>query len=530
MQTPIYSSGIASADATLSRLRRLLQRAATYVSMGDRGQAITTLDEALKLQPDHVPTLLQLADLQIAEGRHNAAYDAALKATTGHIDSPRTALHLLKVLGQLSQSTLMIQIARQLSPPMWDSAKSLAEVAQELSFIGAHDLARDFAYAALARDPGHPPTRYMCATMDIFFGDMNSAAEHARRCVDLLPDDPSAHWLLSRTRTPGAEQRIEAISSVLTRTANAESEAWLAYALHNELHDVRDYDRAWQALERACRAKRSTLRYSVEESTLLFDALCEWRAESDFANDGYVDPALTPIFVIGLHRSGTTLAERILSGHSAVAAGGETYDIRAQLRRASGKHFTSELDIDVVRGRGSLDYRAIGQGYLQSIAWRARGAPLVTDKLPSNYFNVGFIARALPAARFVCLDRDPIDVGLSSLRTLFSSACPYSYDQAEYVAHYRNYKRLMAHWRTEFPDRILDIAYDDLVNAPEQTATRMARFCGLDYDPAMLQIESRSDAVATASSVMMRDGIRRDRGRVWAVYEQQLQPMIRAFS
>jgi tetratricopeptide (TPR) repeat protein len=528
MHTPLYSSGVPSSDASLSRLRRLLQRAETYAGLGDRAQAISSLEDALKLQPDHVPALLQLADLQIAEGRHNPAYEAALKATTGHMDSPRTALHLLRVLGQLSRSTLMIEIARQLSPPMWDSAKSLAEVSQELSFIGAHELARDFAYAALARDPRHPPTRYMCATMDIFFGEMKSAAEHAQRCLDLLPDDPSAHWLLSRTRTPGAEQRVEAISSALTRAPKGESEAWLAYALHNELHDLRDYGRAWEALERGCRAKRSTLRYSTEESTSLFDALCEWRVESDVADEGCVDPALTPIFVIGLHRSGTTLAERILSGHSAVAAGGETYDIRAQLRRASGLHFTSELDPQVLRASRTLNYRAIGQGYLQSIAWRARGAPMVTDKLPSNYFNVGFIARALPAARFICLDRDPIDVGLSSLRTLFSSACPYSYDQTEYVAHYRNFKRLMAHWRSQFPDRILEVAYDDLVNAPEATATLMARFCGLDYEPAMLQIESRSDAVATASSVMMRDGIRRDRGRVWSAYEQQLQPMIQA--
>ena len=222
------------------------------------------------------------------------------------------------------------------------------------------------------------------------------------------------------------------------------------------------------------------------------------------------------------------MAERILSGHSAVTAGGETYDIRAQLRRASGLHFSGDLDAQVVRARHTLDYGAIGLGYLQGMAWRARGARCVTDKLPSNYFNVGFIARALPAARFICLSRDPIDVGLSSLRTLFSSACPYSYDQTEYVAHYRNYLRLMAHWREQFPDRILDIAYDELVNAPERSAARMAHFCGLDYEPAMVQIESRSDAVATASSVMMRDGIRRDRGRVWAAYEAQLQPMIEA--
>ncbi len=527
MQTPVYPQPVSNVDAVaMSRLRRHLQRAETYLSMGQKSAAIASLEEALQLKADYVPALLKLAELQLAEGRNQQAHAAAIKATSGHIDSPLTALNLLRVLSSLSESALMIEIASQLPPPMWDSAKSLAEVAQEFTLIGAHELARDYAHAGLARDPRHPPSLYMCATMDVFYGDLASAANHAQTCLDIVPEDPSLHWLLSSTRMPGAEQRVEAIERALVHATKGESEAWLAYALHNELHELRDFDRAWQALERGCRAKRGTLQYSQTESDELFDRLCEWQANAIAPADGFVDTQLTPLFVIGLHRSGTTLAERVLSGHSAVSAGGETYDIRAQLRRASGLHFAGDLDVRLVHSRQSLDYSAIGRGYLHSIAWRARGARYVTDKLPSNYFNVGFIARALPAARFICLSRDPVDVGLSSLRTLFGAACPYSYDQMEYVAHHRNYQRLMTHWRDQFPDRILDIAYDELVNAPEQTAARMARFCGLDYEPAMVQIESRSDAVATASSVMMRDGIRRDRGRVWAVYEAQLQPMI----
>src|SRR5690606_19371322 len=147
-------------------------------------------------------------------------------------------------------------------------------------------------------------------------------------------------------------------------------------------------------------------------------------------------------------------------------------------------------------------YRALGADFLRRIAWRAGGSPMVTDKLPSNYYMVGFIARALPHARFIHLNRDPIDVGLSSLRTLFSHAATYSYGQEDYVHHYRNYRRFMDHWRQLLPDRILDVQYQDLVDRPEETAARMAAFCGLDYEPAMVSIEQRKDAVSTASSVM----------------------------
>ncbi|MBB5015117.1 tetratricopeptide repeat-containing sulfotransferase family protein [Rehaibacterium terrae] len=509
-------------------MRRLLQRAETYRASGQLADAIANYEACTAIVPDHVPALLGLAELHLEAGAHNPAREAALRALSGHMDSPRTVLRLMETLNVLSESTLMVQIAAQLPPPLWDSAQSLAQMAYQLSLIGAHDLAREFARAGVARDPNHPPSLYVHATLDVFFGDIESAAEHAERCIAILPGDPGSHWLLSRLRQPDAGRRIDRIRRELARAPDAEATAYLAYALHNELHDQRDYAAAWDALVLGCRAKRSTLDYSIEAAGRLFDALMTWSEEDLAVRDGWEEGPFDPVFVIGLHRSGTTLAERILGGHSLIRAGGETYDLRAQLRRASGRHFQGELDPAVVEARSGFDYRAIGEGYITGMRWRGAGKPLVTDKLPSNYYNVGFIARALPRARFIHLRRDPVDVGLSSLRTLFSHACPYSYDQLEFVAHYRRYQALMQHWRDLLGDRILDVDYDDLVQNPEATSAAMARFCGVAYEPGMLAIEARKDAVSTASSVMMRDGIRRDRGRIWQAYERQLSPMIEA--
>lgn len=516
------------ASTTAARLARLMQRADGYRNSHQDAAAAACYESVIKEQPDHVAALLGLAELHLGRGGHNPGRALIVRAVSGHLASPRLALQLVRALNTVSESGLMVEIARQLAPPMWDSAQSLAEMANELSMVGAHELARDFARAGVARDANHPPSLYVHAMLDVFFGDNESATEHAERCIGLLPGDPGSHWLLSRLRLPDAGRRIDRLRFELERAPDAEAEAYLAYALHNELHDQRDYAASWAALERACRVKRSTLEYTQAASDRLFGELRRWRADEILTTDGFDEQRLRPVFVIGLHRSGTTLAERILSGHSQITAGGETYDVRAQLRRASGLHFFQDLATEVVERRAGLNYRAIGDAYLRSMAWRNRGTPMLTDKLPSNYFNVGFIARALPQARFIHLRRDPVDVGLSSLRTLFSHACPYSYDQGEYVAHYRNYLALMEHWRELLPERILDVDYSDLVNAPEASATRMAKFCGVDFEPAMLSIQTRNDAVSTASSVMMRDGIRTDRGKVWKAYESQLQPMIDA--
>jgi hypothetical protein len=367
------------------------------------------------------------------------------------------------------------------------------------------------------------------ARLEEFFGRMDQAAELVTRCLQVSPDDANTHWQMSRLRQPGAGKRIDRIRDLISRTQDPSALAQLGFALHNELHDQRDYAASWDALMLGCRNKRATLGYHPSESAELYSALHEWTAEEASARDGYHDPSLQPIFVVGMHRSGTTLAERIISGHSRVTAGGETYDITAALRRASSVHSRGETDPRIVQARAGFDYRRMGQEYLDGMRWRTNGAPVITDKLPSNFLNVGFIARALPQARFIRMRRDPIDVGLSNLRTLFGTGTGYSYDQLDFVDYFQRYEKLMQHWHAIFPGRILDVEYSDLVAEPEAMARRMAEFCGLPFEPAMVRIEERSDAVATASSVMMRDGIRKDRGKVWKAYETQLQPLIQAF-
>lgn len=511
-----------------SRFRRHFRRAEMYLAANQREAAIKAFQAASEANQDHVETRLRMADLHLAADRHNPAREQVVRALSGHIESPRIAVQLIQRLNTIGESTIVLDVVRQLPTAMWDSATSLAEVAKQLVMIGAYEPADEFARAAVARDPDHPTALSVMATVDLFHGRLEHAYQHAERCLARLPDDPGSHWLIGRLRRPGGATRVDRIRAALSRTTEPGALATLGFALHDELHELRDYAGAWRALEDACGAKRRQLDYDPADTAALFGALHTFSPMEAAMRDGYRDPDIRPLFVIGLHRSGTTLVERIISGHSQVAAGGETYDITTTLRRASGVHCRNELDTRVVQARAGFDYRRIGAEYLQGMRWRIRGKQWVTDKLPSNFLNVGFIARALPDARFVCLQRDPIDVGLSSLRTLFGTGCGYSYDQMDYVDYYRRFDRLMDHWHALFPGRILDVRYDELVAEPEAMTRRIAEFCGLDFEPAMVKIEERSDAVSTASSVMMRDGIRKDRGKVWKAYEQQLQPMIQA--
>jgi len=499
------------------------------ISEGAIEAAAAIIRPVLLAGADDGMALALAADVELGRERNDSARAFVERALSSSIDGPRTALKLLQVLARLSESGLMIQICRQIPPRQWGSPLSLSRVSQLLMSVGAFDEALAFSQAAVDRDERFQPGVYGLATLKTFFGQHEEAAELCRRCLTLLPDDPSSHWLLSRLRQPGAGARIDRLGPLVAAARSAEDRAWLAYALHNELHEQGDIDASWDALVAACDAKRPKALPLMERQEDIFAALRdaqEWSAPET----GRSDAGLKAIFVIGLHRSGTTLAEQIMAGHSKVASGGETYDIRAQLRRVSTLHYPHELDRRIIERRLQLDHGALGRHYLRGMSWRASGRPCVTDKLPSNYFNVGFIASALPDSRFIHLVRDPVDVGFSSLRTLFSHAAPYSYSQEDFIAHHHRYRELMASWHDRLPGLILDVRYDDLVRDPTTMAKRMAEFVGLEFEPGMIRLESRTGAVSTASSVMMRDGIRKDRGKIWKPYERHLAPLIRAFT
>lgn len=510
---------------------QMLKEAEQRLATGDRNGAAKLFLSVLQADSGNVIALTQLSSLHLQSGRHNEARALVARALGQDLRVPAYAMHLGRALVSIGDSSTFLELVSQLPPSMWDSAMSLGVVAQQLVLVGANDLADPFVDEALRREPRNPQALHLKATLDVFFGRLDAASEHAQACLATEPHTAGAHWLLSRLRLPNAQQRVANIRSILAEASvSDEDRVWLWYAIHNELHDAKDWEGAWEALSQACHIKRTLLRHDADATRAMLAALRGTTREELRETDGWIDPTLSPIFIVGMHRSGTTLMERIVSGHSTARAGGETYDFTTALRRECGLHFRGTLHEHAVVCRSRFRFEQIGRRYCDAIRWRAAGHSRVTDKLPSNYLNIGLIARALPSAKIIHMRRDPMDVGFSNLRTLFADAAPYSYDQADFVAYYREYERLMAHWREVLPEgRMLDVEYQRLVDNPEAEAMRVCDFLEIPFEPAMLDIGSRTDAVATASSVMMRDGIRKDRGAVWRPYASYLGPLMEAF-
>ncbi len=211
------------------------------------------------------------------------------------------------------------------------------------------------------------------------------------------------------------------------------------------------------------------------------------------------DAAPGPVFIVGMPRSGTTLAEQMLASHPQVHGAGERIDIPRIVAEFGARFPLGARDL------GVADWDGIGGRYLSGV-WTPRPDALrVIDKMPGNFRYLGLIAMALPGAKIIHVKRDPADTCLSCFATLFRGAQPYSYDLAELGRYYRGYERLMAHWRSALPAGMMtEVAYEDLVADSERELRRLLAFLGLAWAPACLTFHETSRPVATASAAQVR--------------------------
>ena len=313
----------------------------------------------------------------------------------------------------------------------------------------------------------------------------------------------------------------------LLKTAGADQRATvhLQFALHHELHALGDYAGAWRALEAGCRIQRQFQPYDLVDTARLFRGIREL-CDRDFVQGKDFVAPLQPIFIIGMHRSGTTLLERMLGGHPDVADAGETYAFPAQLKLASDHFFGGAIDQTVLERATHLDFEGIGRGFVDAMGFRASARPFVTEKFNPNFIVAGLVAKALPHSRFLHLRRDPVATCFSNLRTLFTLEAAYSYDQCELADFFAMYHQLMSHWHDVMPGRILDVDYSGLVADPQAHAVVVAAHCGLVYRSEMLDVARPGGMVSTASAQHVRGGILGGRDEAWKHYEAKLEPLL----
>lgn len=394
----------------------------------------------------------------------------------------------------------VVAAVRYVSDDLWQ----LRTVAQLLRDGQDLPAAREWLLEAVTRLPGRPELLHDLAVIDFHLNLPDEAEGHIAQLLEIQPFHPGALHLRSALRKQTAEtNHVDDLRDRLERGPDHPNLVTaIHYAMAKELEDLGDFTASFAALETGANAYRSTFSFNVNDELAAHEHIRSTFTAEALNRLPQGHQAAGPIFVVGMPRTGTTLVERVLSGHSQVSSIGEFTDFPNLLAEAIDAAGREQASGDAAL---SIDFSRLGADYLDAARQLAGDTPFFVDKLPFNFQYCGYILAALPQARIVHLTRDLMDTCYAVYKTLFFGAYRFSYQLEELADYLVSYRRLMDHWQALFPDQILNVAYEDLVSDPEAESRRLLEGCGLPWEPEVLDFHRLDTASMTASAMQVRE-------------------------
>ena len=435
------------------------------------------------------------------------------------------------MVGEFEAAWLQLAELRHRAP----AGNVLLAVGEQLSMLERYPEALDCLRMLESRGTRHPMLSFLISSACRYTGDFAGAIEAAEATLRLQPDFAHAHWALSHLGAKAdAPRRVDRIRKSLvslgrrsdSRTSQLQSAlAMLWHALFRELDALDDRTGAWLALSNGLALKRNLQPHDVLAENRLFDDLIDtYSPEFIQLRPGPTAGNPTPVFIVGMPRTGTTLIERIITNHGDAASCGELNELQLLVKRATGHWSPEFLDATTATRLRNANLCNLGDDYLQSVAWRVGDRPYMVDKHQSNFLLAGIIARCLPHARIIHVRRDPLDACFSNLKEPFAQhAYSYSNDQCDVANHYRNYERLMRHLHEVADEHILEVSYEALVRDHLRESHRILDFIGLTIESGLDDITRNRSPIASASSVQVREPIHDRNIGAWRRYSSQLE-------
>jgi tetratricopeptide (TPR) repeat protein len=365
----------------------------------------------------------------------------------------------------------------------------------------------------------------------------SSRLDGARACfaaaIKANPAFVASHYNLSTLKkyTAGDPHvaMLEKLAPQAAKLAGAEqTRFWFSIAKARE--DVGRYDEAFAAYEQGNRLKRATVKYNEKKSQeVMQDVIDRFDASLFKKNKGAGFKDETPVFIIGMPRSGTTLLEQIISSHSAVHGAGELRDLGEALGEMQPELAKGASYMDWLSGADKNSLAAAGEAYIRRLRGYDAKALRITDKMPGNFFYAGLILKILPGAKIIHSVRNPLDTCFSNYSRLFKDTMPFAYDLTELGHYYNSYRQMMDHWKNTLPaGSILDVNYEDVVEDLEGQSRRLIDFCGLNWESACLDFHNNKRPVKTASAAQVSQPIYKSSVARWERFAQHLGPLQKA--
>ena len=506
-----------------------------HESRGDLPAARGVYESVLQVDPTQAFAWYRLSAIASAQDHYREARRAALSGTDVATRNARW-----KALPWLTQQLLFFDerqaVRDAIEASDWSHPAVLSQsavLAQQLWLADDHALGLRLADAGLRVAPDSHRLHYVRANLLRHLGRAAEASDAFERTIALAPGFAEAHWALAfhqRSDPPGS--RVARVRAALAAAPGEPMQrAYLGYALFKELDDAGEAAPAWQALERAAADMAGLVRHAPAREPAIFAAIREASIDPLPAPAAASAADRTPVFIVGMPRTGTTVLERMLGNHSRVASAGELNAFDASISMALDRRYATPPSPALARAAAGVDLARVGADYLGRTDALRDGRSHLVDKNPLNLFNAGLIARALPNARILCMLRDPMDACFSNLKELFpGGGYGYSYRLPSLAAHWAQFRQLVAHWEATLPGRFMTVDYEALVADPARVAEGVLAFCGLAFEADCIDITRNTSPSSTASSSQVRRPIHGGSVGAWRRYETWLAPLREALS
>lgn len=444
---------------------------------------------------------------------------------------PRNAIYLNNLgcayldLGLIELAQAPLTKALSIDPKL---IKTLWLLGEFYRLAGKPELALPYHEKACRADPRNADFKWALGkTLD-----MLGHKEEARVCFEALRDHPKiGNFALDRLAANDKHDLASPLlAAIEAKIASGAFAGGALSALHDGAGKIReqngDYPKAFAHFRAANEAGRAP--FDLTGYKAWVDAIIvNFTPETFAARRAMATLSDIPVFVVGMPRSGTTLVEQIIARHPQAGGAGE---LDRLWKVGQGFHYYEPGDrfLKTIDAKHEVEMTTLGQKYVELLQFFAPDARRIVDKLPHNFELLGLIGLILPEARIVHLRRNPVDTCLSCYQTRLNERHGYARDLETLGLYYREYARLMAHWRKVLPLKFLDLDYETLTGDFENEVRRLVAFLDLPWDPACLSFHEATAAVRTFSRNQVRNPIYQTSVGRWRRYQTELQPLVAA--
>jgi tetratricopeptide (TPR) repeat protein len=515
------SAEIPSSPSDRAKAQHLFIRGNKFFEQGAHSEAAALFEEAVELDSSLAEAFNNLGSSLSFLGRYDEAEQClrqAIAIKPNYSDAHGNLGNLLRMKADLVAAEESLRRALKLRPTFTEARINLGLT---LTFLGRLRDARACFAKVLKAGPRNAQALQGIGQVTALEGRFEEAETIFKRIIDIDPKMTSAWASLAgiRRMTSADGEWFRSVESIATSDVHPLEEANLRFAMGKYCDDIGDFAQAFRNFKRGNELlKTASVDYDRKERSQLIEDFIRVYSQEAISNIGAAgSSSARPVFVVGMPRSGTSLAEQIIASHPAASGAGELRFWAALVAEDAG--LRQRVLSESARPK-------VAEEYLRVLDRSSANASRVVDKAPVNSDFLGLIYSVFPNARVIYTQRDPIDTCLSCYFQQFLLGLNFTFDLSDLAHYYREHQRIMAHWRKVLPPGfILDVPYEELVSDQEAWSRKILDFIGLEWDPRVLEFHTTKRQVVTASAWQVRQKIYKNSVARWRNYEQFIGPL-----